>query len=266
MAKALRKPQEEETRSYVERIRDLVEYDYVPAARRLVAEAIQQGEQDEALLHWQRVLGPAKFLESRDEREPDRTPEFDWLRAHGRDYRGQWVALAENGLLAHSKDVHEVEAAVEAMTLTRRPLLHFIEPPYTDRYSEQPRATRQALRKLDPDTRSYEERIRELVEQDYVGGARKLLAEALEKGDHGEDLSGWQQVLAPAKVLRVGGPKDIDRTPDVEWIRQNSEEYRGQWVALLHGELLAHSESLKDVLAILKQNETSHPPLLHHID
>ena len=34
MAKALRKPREEETRSYVERIRDLVEFDYVPAARR----------------------------------------------------------------------------------------------------------------------------------------------------------------------------------------------------------------------------------------
>ena len=266
MAKALRKPQEEETRSYVERIRDLVEYDYVPAARRLVAEAIQQGEHDEALLHWQRVLGPAKKpLEFSDEREPDRTPEFDWLRAQGRYYRGQWVALAENGLLAHSRDPREVESALEAMKLTRRPLLHFIAPPYTDPYTEQPMATRQALRKPDPDTRSYRERIRELVEQDYVGAARKLLAEALEKEDHEEDLSGWQQVLAPAKILRVGGERDIDRTPDFQWLKDHGDEYRGQWVALFGGELLAHGEDLEKVLSQLEDHPSGQRALLHRI-
>jgi hypothetical protein len=126
-------------------------------------------------------------------------------------------------------------------------------------------AMAQPLRKPEPDTRPYAERIRELVEQDYVGAARELLAEALEKGDHGEDLSGWQRVLAPAKVLRVGGPKDIDRTPDIEWIRKNWQDYRGQWVALLGGELLAHSESLHDVLPVLKKKEGAPPPLLHYI-
>ena len=40
-----------------------------------------------------------------------------------------------------------------------------------------------ALRKPEPDTRSYVERIRDLVEQDYVGGARKLLAEAIQQGE-----------------------------------------------------------------------------------
>lgn len=123
-----------------------------------------------------------------------------------------------------------------------------------------------ALRKPSEETRPYAERIRDLVEQDYVGGARKLLAEALEKGDHGEDLSGWQRVLAPAKILKVGGPRDIDRTPDFDWLKQHWEDYRGQWVALLGGKLLAHSKSLKDVLAALKKDETPHPALLHHID
>ena len=79
-----------------------------------------------------------------------------------------------------------------------------------------------ALRKFqEEETRSYRERIRELVEQDYVGAARKLLAEALEKEDHEEDLSGWQQVLAPAKILRVGGERDIDRTPDFQWLKDH---------------------------------------------
>lgn len=126
-------------------------------------------------------------------------------------------------------------------------------------------AMAQPLRKPEPDTRSYAERIRELVEQDYVGAARELLAEALEKGDHSEDLSGWQRVLAPAKVLRVGGPPDIDRTPDVEWMRRNWNDYRGQWVALLRGELLAHSESLDEVVFVLKKDNYDYPPLLQYL-
>ncbi|HEY3570990.1 MAG TPA: hypothetical protein VGP73_23870 [Thermoanaerobaculia bacterium] len=123
----------------------------------------------------------------------------------------------------------------------------------------------QPLRKPEPDTRSYAERIRELVEQDYVGAARKLLAEALEKGDHGEDLSGWQRVLAPVKVLRVGGELDIDRTPDFQWLKDHSDTYRGQWVALFAGELLAHGESLRALRAQLEDHPLGDRALLHRI-
>ncbi len=124
----------------------------------------------------------------------------------------------------------------------------------------------QPLRKAEPETRSYSEKIRELVEADRVGGARRLLAEALEKGEHDEYLSYWQRVLAPAKPLRVGGGEpDFDRTPDIQWIREQSAAYRGQWVALLGGELLAHSESLEEVVQVLEQNRPARSPLLHYI-
>ena len=124
----------------------------------------------------------------------------------------------------------------------------------------------QPLRKPDPDTRSYAERIRELVEQDYVGAARKLLAEALEKGDHDEDLSGWQQVLAPAKFLgtRKAEP-EIDRTPDFQWLSDHADQYRGQWVALSGGKLLAHGESLHAVVTELEGHPLGKRALLHRI-
>jgi Family of unknown function (DUF5678) len=122
-----------------------------------------------------------------------------------------------------------------------------------------------ALRKLQEETRSYRERIRELVEQDYVGAARKLLAEALEKGNHGEDLSGWQRVLAPAKILRVGGERDVDRTPDFQWLKDHGDMYRGQWVALFGGELLASGANLEKLLAQLKDHPSGHRALLHRI-
>jgi hypothetical protein len=126
MAQALRKS-DPGNRSSAERIRELVEQDSVGGARKLLAEALERGERDEELLQWQRVLAPAKFLGFSDELEPDRTPEFEWLRTHRKDYRGQWVALAEDRLLAHSEDIQEVDSAVKTMTLSRRPLLLYIE-------------------------------------------------------------------------------------------------------------------------------------------
>jgi len=57
----------------------------------------------------------------------------------------------------------------------------------------------------------------------------------------------------------------ILRTPEVTWIQEKSAPYRGQWVALLGDELLAHSESLDEVLSSLKQNKPPRRALLHYI-
>jgi hypothetical protein len=137
---------------------------------------------------------------------------------------------------------------------------------YDGTWGDDPMA--QALRKRTPETRSYRERIRELVEQDRVGAARALLAEALEQGVHGEDLSHWQSVLAPAKAVpQVGGELDIDRTADFEWLKTKSEPYRGQWVALFQGELLAYNPTLQGILRDLESRHSGpgRRALLHRI-
>jgi hypothetical protein len=94
-----------------------------------------------------------------------------------------------------------------------------------------------------------------------------LLAEALEHGAQEEDLAYWQKVLAKTK----GRPNpdvelDFDRTPEVTWIREKSTPYKGQWVALLGEELLAHSESLDEVMSILQEHKPPRRPMLHYID
>jgi len=124
----------------------------------------------------------------------------------------------------------------------------------------------QPLRKPEPDTRSYAEKIRELVEQDYVGAARKLLAEALEKGDHDEDLSGWQRVLAPARLLGLSDELDPDRTPEMSWVAAHREEYRGQWVAVAEDRLVAHSEDIQEVYSAVKAVKLNRRPLLLYIE
>ena|SRR6185436_18661156 len=126
MAQALRKI-EPEARSYSERILELVEADKVGGARQLLAEALEHGAQEEDLAYWQKVLAPGKVLGTSDELDPDRTLEFHWLETHWRNYRKQWVALAEDRLLAHSATLEEVLSATEGMTLGRRPLLYYIQ-------------------------------------------------------------------------------------------------------------------------------------------
>ncbi len=123
----------------------------------------------------------------------------------------------------------------------------------------------QPLRKPTPEMRSYKERIRELVEQDRIGAARALLVEALENGDHGEDLSRWREILAPARVKKSTKEPDFDRSPEIHWLAQHGSEYQDQWVALVGSELLAHSKSLEDVVVALEKNRPSRRPLIHYI-
>jgi hypothetical protein len=66
---------------------------------------------------------------------------------------------------------------------------------------------------------------------------------------------------------QVGGELDIDRTADFQWLKTQSEPYRGQWVALFQGELLAHNDTLQGILQDLESfpSGPGHRALLHRI-
>jgi hypothetical protein len=90
------------------------------------------------LLNEKPLSAPSK--PQRDKRLPDRPwPEaqaaMKWLREHAHEYRGQWVALAGDCLIAHGPDRAAVRAAHEAAGLdASQVLLHRIamldEPPF----------------------------------------------------------------------------------------------------------------------------------------
>lgn len=191
MAQPLRKPTPEPL-SYSDRIRERVEADDVLGARALVAEALERGEADKDVLAWQRVLAPAKPIRTGGERDIDRTADLKWFEEHAKEHQHEWVAVLQGELIAHSASLDDVLAAVKQKNLKHHPLLHYIDIP------PEPAGLAEA--------QTYAEKIRILVEADWVGAARELLAEALERGDHDEDLSGWQRVLAPAKPLRKSSP------------------------------------------------------------
>ena len=112
----------------------------------------------------------------------------------------------------------------------------------------------------------YVPRIRALVEEERIRDARALVKEALLKNPSEPGLQGWSEVLAPAKTRtapREAG-MDFDRSPELRWLEEHWEEFRGQWVALLHDELLAHG-TLDEVTAELEAKPPKSRPLLHRI-
>ena len=64
-------------------------------------------------------------------------------------------------------------------------------------------------------------------------------------------------------VTKISQKRDIDRTLDYQWIRDHAQDYRGQWVALDKGELLAAAASLRELLDHVKH--LKHRSLLHQI-
>jgi hypothetical protein len=89
----------------------------------------------------------------------------------------------------------------------------------------------------------YVERIRHHVEQDEVGAARRLVAEALREGADEPGLKRWAEVLAPAKILGHRPASTTNHEADLLWLQEHGRKYRGEWVAILRGELLAHAKN-----------------------
>lgn len=88
----------------------------------------------------------------------------------------------------------------------------------------------------EPDTKALDAQLQLLVDAHKVTEARALLART-----PGSERSPWAQVLAlpVGKALPTrSGRGDVHVNHD--WVRAHREEYAGQWVAMMNGELVDH--------------------------
>jgi hypothetical protein len=109
---------------------------------------------------------------------------------------------------------------------------------------------------------SLEHELRSLLEEGRIYEAMKLLENA---GDRASTVDpGLREVLSPPKFRRVD-KRDVDRTPEFNWLRTNWDAYLGKWVALVGEDLVACEDSLEVLLARLDGREFERKPLLHHI-
>lgn len=102
---------------------------------------------------------------------------------------------------------------------------------------------------------SYVTRVRDLIDGDRIGGARKLIAEAWKRFPDHPALIPWRKALSRGEVVKVGGPLDVDRTPEFRWLDAHGPEYKGEWVAVLGDRLIAHAARLKDLDARLDEQQ-----------
>lgn len=111
----------------------------------------------------------------------------------------------------------------------------------------------------------YEARIRKLVEEDRVGGARRLVEEALREHPGDPELLRWQELLAPAFVYGRR-PVEFEGTAEHGWLAANAADYKGEWVAVLGEELLAHAPTQRELIAKLKKLAYRELPVIEHIE
>ena len=108
----------------------------------------------------------------------------------------------------------------------------------------------------------YAARIRALIEGDRVVQARALVSKALEANPDDSELRILQKVLEPPRAT----PRqvtDADRTQEFGWIVANRDAYRGRWVAIQGGELVADAPSFAELQSRIKNLEGV--PLVHRI-
>jgi hypothetical protein len=108
----------------------------------------------------------------------------------------------------------------------------------------------------------YASRIRALIEEERIAQARALVLDALDANPDDSELLCLQKVLEPPRAT----PRkvtDADRTPEFGWIVANRDAYRGRWVAIQGGELVADAPSFAELQSRIKNLDGR--PLVHRI-
>jgi hypothetical protein len=106
--------------------------------------------------------------------------------------------------------------------------------------------------------------IRGLVQRDQISEARRLL-EALPSELEQPAVRRLRRLLAPPKI-NASVAVDTDRRLEYEWLRLHGQEYRGQWVAVAGGQLIASARTLKELLQTLRPLNLASRPLVHRLD
>lgn len=78
--------------------------------------------------------------------------------------------------------------------------------------------------------------------------ARQLSAEGANLYPGSSELSKYDRVLAPPKVVSKNARPDPSRKANREWLKKYGSGYGGQWVAIRNGELLDTAKSLKELV------------------
>jgi hypothetical protein len=107
-------------------IHGLIESDQLTAARRLLDATPARVRCEPAFVKLRFLLSPP-VVKTSHRQDADRAQEYAWLRAQGHTYRGCWVALAGNTLLASARTLRELRSILKDIPMGSPPLLHRVD-------------------------------------------------------------------------------------------------------------------------------------------
>jgi hypothetical protein len=128
-----------------------------------------------------------------------------------------------------------------------------------------------AARRLDPESQdptpeSFLEEIRAIINSGTLRGAREVAERGLALYPDHPELKRLHHELRPFEVRSrpdlVGFY--LDPRPNYEWLKKNADEYRGKWVGLDAGELVAAADTFDEVLEALRDH-SPRSTLVHHL-
>lgn len=108
---------------------------------------------------------------------------------------------------------------------------------------------------------SAEDEIRALLAEGRISEARSLLDSSGNLVPAGSTL---REIFAPSRVRKID-ERDVDRTGEYRWLKEHARDFHGKWVALSGETLVLATDSLRDLLARLREIETPVEPLIHRI-
>ena len=103
----------------------LMEREQITLARKTL-DALPVGRLGDPIIIRLRKMLAVPVTKTSQKRDIDRALDYQWIRDHAQDYRGQWVALDNRQLLGAAASLRELLDSVEPLRLEHRPLLHQI--------------------------------------------------------------------------------------------------------------------------------------------
>jgi hypothetical protein len=116
----------------------------------------------------------------------------------------------------------------------------------------------------DPTPESFLEEIKSILDSGTLVGAREVAERGLALYPDHPELRRLHHAFRPYYVRPAPPGHNIpDRRDTYEWLRQNADKYRGQWVAVLGTDLLAASPDLDELHEVVKSKTLPALPLFH---
>lgn len=109
------------------------------------------------------------------------------------------------------------------------------------------------------------EDIQQDIQNDQIKIARTKLEKAVSTYPKSEHLLKLQKVMEFPEVISYKLSLNKSRDKTNQWLQENSEKYRGKWIALYKNQLVAADISLKVVINFVKKKHDLKDIFLHQI-